>query len=226
MKAKQSMDLFGEALSAYAQGYRSPFYLKDSSGELFKTDLSKYFRKPNQISRLERNLISLAHGDILDIGCGTGNYIPLLARRGRVIGIDISPTVIDVAKKNGCKKCRVADIFSFPTTKKYDTITFLGNNLGIGGTVNKTRKLLTKLSSLMKNDGQILAIARRVVHKRFVSVQLRPVWKGQVGARFDWIHMSRDFISELCDKTDFRLTVVQGNQHYYLFRIVKKPLSV
>lgn len=221
MKAKQSMELFGEALRAYAQGDRSPFYFKDSAGELFKTDLSRFFRKTNQLSKLEMRLIALTYGDILDVGCGTGNYIPLLARRGRVLGIDISPKVIEVAKKNGCKRCRVADVFTFPTTKKYDTITFLGNGLGIGGTVNKTKKLLKKLSSILKNDGQILAIGRRVVHKKFVAVQLRPVWREQVGSRFDWIHMSRDFVSELCGQAGLCLTVVQGNQHYYLFRIVK-----
>jgi len=216
------MDLFGEALRAYSQGDRSTFYLKDRSGELFETDLSRYFRKTNQLSKFEMKLISLTYGDILDVGCGSGNYIPLLAERGRVLGIDISPSVIDVAKKNGCKTCKVADIFTFPTTKKYDTITFLGNGLGIGGTVNKTKKLLKKLSCLLKNDGQILAIGRRVIQRKFVAVQLRPVWKQKIGSRFDWIHISKDFLSDLCEQAGLRLKVLQGNQHYYMFRIVKE----
>ena len=38
-------------------------------------DLSRYFRKTNQLSELERKLISLSYGDILDVDCGTGNYI-------------------------------------------------------------------------------------------------------------------------------------------------------
>ncbi|UCG60845.1 MAG: class I SAM-dependent methyltransferase, partial [Candidatus Zixiibacteriota bacterium] len=182
--------------------------------------------KPSQLSKLERRLISSAYGDILDVGCGTGNYIPLMAKRGRVLGIDISPTVIDVAKTNGCKACKVADIFTFPTTRKYDTITFLGNNLGIGGTVNKTKKLLKKLSSLLNKDGQILAIGRNVTGRKFVEVQLRPFWKQQVGSRFDWIHMSRDFLSELCEQAGLRLKVLQGNQHYYLFKMAKEKFPV
>lgn len=216
------MDLFGEALRAYSQGDRSPFYLKERSGELSRIDLSRHFRNPHELSKLERRLISLASGDILDIGCGTGNYIPLMSKRGRVLGIDISSRVIEVARASGCRLCKVADIFTFPTTKKYDTITFLGNGLGIGGTVNKTKKLLRKLSSLLKTDGQILAIGRRVVGREFVQAQLRPVWKQQIGSRFDWIHMSRGFLSDLCEQAGLRLKVLQGNQHYYLFRIVKK----
>lgn len=52
----------------------------------------------------------------IDLGCGTGNYVIYLATRGfDATGIDLSPTAIDIAKKNAAKKgvkCRfiVADI--------------------------------------------------------------------------------------------------------------------
>lgn len=225
MKTKQSMDLFGEALKAYSQGDRAKFYFKDNAGELFEHGLSRYFRKTSQLSKSERKLISLSYGDILDVGCGTGNYIPLLAKRGKVIGIDISPNIIEVAKKNGCKNCKVADIFIFPTSKKYNTITFLENNLGIGGNVDKTKKLLKKLSNLLKNDGQILAIARRVPDKKYVAVELKPVWKQKVGPKFGWIHLNINFLSDLCEQAGLHLKVLQGNQHSHLIKIVKNNLT-
>ncbi len=220
-RIKQSMDLFGEALQAYSQGDASPFYLQDSSGQLFETDLSRYFRLPSQLSKLERKLISLAYGQILDVGCGTGNYIPLLERRGRVLGIDISSRVIEVARQRGCKCCKVADMLSFETRRKYDTITLLGNGLGIGGTVRGTKRLLARLSGLLKEDGQILAIGRRVVRGKFVVLQLRPVWRQKVGARFGWIHMSRDLLSDMCLRVGLHLSVVYGNQHYFLLKMTK-----
>lgn len=222
MKNKQSMDLFGEALKAFSDGDRSEFYLKDGSGELFKHDLSRYFRKTNQLSKLEKRLISISYGDILDVGCGTGNYIPLLSRRGKVLGIDISPKIIDIAKKNGRKSCRVADIFTFPTTKKYDTITLLGNNLGIGGTVNRTKILIKKLSNLLKYDGQILAMVRRLSHKKYVEVEIEPIWKKRIGPKFGWVHFNTDFLSDLFEQAGFRLKVLRGNQYSCLLRIVKK----
>lgn len=224
MRIKQSMDLFGEALKAYSQGDRAKFYFKDNSEELFEHGLSRYFRKINHLSKSERKLISLSYGDILDIGCGTGNYIPLLAKRGKVIGIDISPNIIEVAKKNGCKNCKVADIFTFPTSKKYDTITFLENNLGIGGTIDKTKKLLKILSMILKNDGQILAITRRVPEKKYVAVELKPVWKQEVGPKFGWIHFNINFLSDLCEQAGLHLKVLQGNQHSHLIKIVKNNL--
>lgn len=216
------MDVFGEALKAYSQGDKARFYFMDRSGDLFKIDLSRYFRKTNQLSKLERKLISLSYGDILDVGCGTGHYFPLLVTRGNVLGIDISPNIIDIAKKNGRKNCKVADIFTFPTAKKYDTITFLGNNLGIGGTVNKTKELLKKLSDLLNNDGQILAIVRSVHDNKFVAVELKPVWKRKIGPKFGWIHFNIDFLSDLCEQAEFHLKVLLGNQHSCLLRIIKK----
>ncbi len=224
MKTKQSMDVFGEALKAYYLGDRSKFYLKEPSGELSELSLKRYLRKSNQLSKSERKLISLSYGDILDVGCGTGNYIPLLAKRGKVLGFDISKNVIDVAKMNGCKNCIVADIFTFPKKKKYDTITFLENNLGLGGSINKTKKLLKKLSNILKTDGQILAISKNLRNKKYFAIELNPVWKDKIGPKFGWIHFNINFLSDLCEEAGLHLKVLQGNQHNCLVRIVKNNL--
>ena len=41
---------------------------------------------------------------VIDIGTGIGNFIPKLSENFKsVVGIDISPNIIEVAKKNGCK---------------------------------------------------------------------------------------------------------------------------
>ena len=221
MTAKQSMEVFGEALLAYSRGDRSPFYLRENSGRMFKVDLGRYFRTAGQLSGMERKLISLAHGNILDVGCGTGNYLPLLADRGQVLGIDVSPKVIEVARIAGCQSCVAADIFTFSTAEKYDTITLLGNGLGIGGSVEGTRRLLRQLSKLLKDDGQVLVIARRVTQKKFVATRLCPVWKQKEGPGFRWIHIGRTLLSDLCVRVGLCLSVIQGNQHLYLLRILK-----
>jgi SAM-dependent methyltransferase len=225
MKTEQSMDLFGEALKAYALGNRSKFYFKEPSGKISECDLKRYFRSVNQLSRLEKKLISLSRGDILDIGCGTGNYIPLLTRRGKVLGIDISKNVIDAAGMMGHKNCIVADIFNFPTKRKFDTITLLGNNLGIAGSVGREKKLLKILSSLLKSDGQILAIIRRLPDKKYLATRLNPIWKNKIGPKFGWIHFNIDFLSDLCRRGGLHLKVLRGNQHSLLIKIVKSGPS-
>jgi len=121
----------------------------------------------------------------------------------------------------GCKNCMVADIFTFPKKKKYDTITFFENNFGIGGSLDKTHKLLKKLSSMLKNKGQILAIAKRLSNKKYVAIELYPVWKQKIGSKFSWIHFDVHFLSDLCQQEGFQLKILQGNQYSYLIRIVK-----
>ena len=128
---KQSMDFFGNALYEYYKGDRSPFFIILPTGEKDYGDLSRYFRTYIHLSRLEKKLISLSKGKILDIGCATGYYIPALNKKGNVLGIDISRQAIKVAKENGLTNCKTADIFKFRTNKKFETITLLENNLGI-----------------------------------------------------------------------------------------------
>jgi 2-polyprenyl-3-methyl-5-hydroxy-6-metoxy-1,4-benzoquinol methylase len=225
MEAKQSMDVFGQALKAYCSGDKSKFYLKEPSGKLWEHSLERYFRKENQLSKFERKLISLSYGDILDVGCGTGNYMSSLNKHGKALGIDISKNVINVARLNGCKNCIVTDIFTFSTENKFDTITFLENNLGLGGSLDKTRELFKKLSILLKNNGQILAISKNLDNKDCFPIELTPVWKNIIGPKFTWIHFNTIFLSALCKKEGFYLEILQRNRHSYLVRIVKKQFK-
>lgn len=63
----------------------------------------------------------------LDVGCGTGDLVRLLARRStRVEGIDADPTVIDTARRTGAPPgCTfsVASIDDLAPGPRYDAIT-------------------------------------------------------------------------------------------------------
>ena len=215
------MDIFGEALLAFKNGNRSTFYLKDEKGEKHLYNLAERFRPYSKLNKSEKKLVSLSHGDILDVGCGTGNIIPTLNKRGSVVGIDISPRVIEVAKKNGCNNCIVANIFSYKPNRKFDTITFFGNNLGIGGTVDKTEKLLQNLKHLLKRDGQILAITHNYNAGNYKEMILTPIWKNRHGSKFDWLIFNNNFLSKLCLEQNLKLQVISTSWKYRLVRIRK-----
>lgn len=64
------------------------------------------------------------HGRLLDLGCGTGNFIRALGGEfDEVEGVDISPHMIAIAKKN-CPRATLTagDVLSFDSGKKYDLI--------------------------------------------------------------------------------------------------------
>lgn len=218
---KKSMDLFGEALLSYSKGDKSKFYFEDDSGKLFEHPIKRYFRKENEFSVSEKKIISLASGEILDVGCGTGLFIPALMKKGNVLGIDISSKVIQVAKNKGLNNCEVNDIFKFKTNQKFDTIVLIENNLGMGETVEKTKKLLKILSSLLKKDGIILTNAREVPNKDYYIWECYPVYKNKKGKKFAWVNFNSKYLKNMCKGLGLNLEVVKRGKYFYVAKISK-----
>ncbi len=215
-------DLFGQALYDKYKGENEPFYI-EVRGEKREHNIDRYFRSIKKLSGYEKSLISMCYGNILDVGCATGNYIPAMKKMGKVIGIDISPKVIEIAKQNGIKNCTVKNIFSFKSDKKFDNITMLENNLGMGGDVKETKKLLKKLSNLLKDEGQILTIlSKRSGNKDFLINELIPIYKGIKGKSFKWINFNIIFLNKLCKELSLELNVLSANKYYSLVKITKK----
>lgn len=73
-----------------------------------------------------RKGIPTSRGKLLDVGCGTGCYSCLIARRPnlQVTGIDFSKVAIEIARRRCRNSCKflVADFFDYPLSKKYDVV--------------------------------------------------------------------------------------------------------
>lgn len=215
------MDIFGDALMAHFHGDKTRLFIEDVKGNKYPHDLNKYFRKYKQLDRLEKGIISLSKGKILDVGCGPGNYIPYLNKKGDVLGIDISPKVIKVCKERGFKNVKVADIFKLKTKDKFDTIVLLENNLGMAQTVPRTKKLLKILGSLLNKDGQILTNASYASTGDYFNGKMRMVWKNKKGDWISWISFNSKFLKELCNEVGLNMQVLSRYRHNYLGRITK-----
>lgn len=86
-----------------------------------------YQKEATYIDTLIRHC-SKENSDLLDIGCGTGKHANLLVNMGyKVNGIDISETMIEVAKYNYGEKINfsLGDIRNFNLNKTFDVITSL-----------------------------------------------------------------------------------------------------
>lgn len=215
-------DLFGQALYDYFHRKENKFYIAGFKGKK-EINLYRYFRSINELSKIENNLISMCFWKILDIGCGTGNYIPALEKKGKVIGIDISPKVIQTAKKMWRKNCFVADIFSYKTNKKFDTITMFENNLGMWETIEGTKKLLTKISNLLNKNWQLLIILSwRSKNNDYLETNLTPIYNNIKGQPFKWISFNTKFLKKLCNEINLNLKIISKNQYYAFVKITKK----
>ncbi len=148
-------------------------------------------------------------------------YIPFLMRKGSVLGIDISPNVLQIAKERGLKNIKTANIFRFRSTKKFDTIVLLENNLGMAETPSKTKRLLLILAKLLNNNGQILTNAREIKKKPYYIAEMYPYYKNEKGQKFKWISFNSKFLIKLCSKLRLNSNIVGRSKDHYLLKITK-----
>ena len=105
-------------------------------------------------------------GCILDLGCYTGTEAVILAREGyRVVGVDISPRMIEIAKRKA-KKWRLEDRLRFATLRASELLQ-LGEKLdgpvdtvySVYGTLNLEPQLdafKAGLCRVLREDGQFI----------------------------------------------------------------------
>lgn len=96
--------------------------------------------------------------ELLDIGCGTGNHVLILAERGmKVIGIDQSEKMIQVSKKKAKKKridstFFVQDMRYLKIPKKVDCAISMFNGFGYLLTQQDLEQFLSSLHKSLKED--------------------------------------------------------------------------
>jgi SAM-dependent methyltransferase len=216
---KSAMDLFAQAVKDYYHGDSAPLYFTVSNLRLTK-EIKRYFRECYQLTNLEKKLISLAKGEVFDVGCATGYYFPCFENQPgveSVTGIDISPVLVDMAKQKG-RNCFVGDIFTFQSKKKYDTITLLESNIGLGGNINKTKQLIKKLKQILKSDGQILFYTSKATgNNKFGIADIRINYKNKTD-RFRWIYFSPKFIQQLFRDQGLDLAIIEETNNEYVGR--------
>jgi len=108
------------------------------------------------------NLLGLKKGDILEIGCGSGNDVKFLSKKGfNVTGIDISEKAINIAKLNNKNsknvKFIVGDVKNDLPKKTYDVIYDRGciHNIKISDNLDDIFKIL---SNKLNSKGKMIII--------------------------------------------------------------------
>jgi SAM-dependent methyltransferase len=134
----------------------------------------------------ERALAGL-RGPVLDVGCGPGRHLCALGRRGIVaLGIDVSPTAVDLARLAGARAI-VGSIFGkVPLTGDWESALLLDGNIGIGGSPDR---LLRRVAELLVPHGRIVV---ELAAPSLATVRTRVRLETMRGASdwFDWAAVS------------------------------------
>ena len=109
-----------------------------------------YFAPVAEWPAVERRALRWVRGRVLDAGVGAGRAALELQRRGRsVVGIDISPGAVEVARARGVRDVRLLAFEDLDdSVGQFDTIVMFGNNFGLFGSPSKAKRLLRRLRPL------------------------------------------------------------------------------
>lgn len=143
------------------------------------------YRAPEQESRDLDTILSLAglkaEGRILDLACGFGRVANPLASRGYdVVGVDSSPELLDVARREGVARADfvLGDMRTFEAPKPFDVVLIWSTSLGYYSESDDEQTIATAWSAL--RPGGVLLIESR--HWDTLDRQFEPYTERHHGA--------------------------------------------
>ncbi len=100
------------------------------------------------------SLLRSVTGPVLDIGCGPGRMVRAAMDLGiEALGIDVSPTAIEVATESGLSVLLGSVFEELPLEGQWQTALLVDGNIGIGGDVTA---MLARCDELLAVDGEIV----------------------------------------------------------------------
>jgi SAM-dependent methyltransferase len=107
-----------------------------------------------EAERVERALLEMVEGPVIDIGCGPGRYVEALAERGvPVLGIDVSGAAIELAERRDAPALARSVFDRLPGVGRWQTALLLDGNIGIGG---HPVRLLARIKELLASGGRAI----------------------------------------------------------------------
>ena len=95
---------------------------------------------------------------VLDVGCGTGEHVRLLAADGFVVdGLDIDPTFVSIAAlKHPGGRFFEADMGDFKLAHRYDALLCLFSSIGYLRTLDRVRRALRCFREHLAPEGVVV----------------------------------------------------------------------
>ena len=193
-----------------------------------------YFAPVSQWPAVERRALRWVRGRVLDAGVGAGRAALELQRRGRsVVGIDVSPGAVEVARARGVSDVRLLAFEEIDdSVGQFDTIVMFGNNFGLFGSPSKAQRLLRRLRPLAhrivagSNDPYATEDPAHLAYQEHNrkrgrmpgQLRLRVRYRDITGPWFDYLIVSPDEMASIVEGTQWRIRRVlqQTGSGYYV----------
>ncbi len=222
-------DAFGQML----RDGRGPEIIERDDGFLDTAKIA-YSAPVARWPAVERRALRWARGRVLDAGVGAGRAALELQRRGRsVVGIDVSPGAVEVARARGVRDVRLLAFEDVDdSVGRFDTIVMFGNNFGLFGSPSKAKRLLRRIRPLADRivaasndpyateDPAHLAYQERNRKRGRAAGQLRlrVRYRDLIGPWFDYLIVSPHEMAAILEDTEWRIRrlLQQTGSGYYV----------
>lgn len=228
-------DVFGEAIKDYFDGKNAIIKTYSSVGGWDELPVSYLFRTIRDMPEIEQTALEMAHGKVLDLGCGAGSHSLYLQDKGlEVKPIDISAGAIWTCKQRGLIQAEEMDLWDLKN-QKFDTILSLMNGAGICGTMHHVPGFLEHLKSLLHPNGQILIDSSDIIYmfeddngnidlplldNYYGEVLFESEYKGVRSGTYPWLYIDFYNLQHQASLQHLKCEMlVQGPHYDYLARI-------
>ena len=235
-------DLFGQAILDYQTNTTpAPLLTSTSISEEDEMDVAYLFRSYNLMPKIEQKALQMAHGKVLDVGCGAGSHALSLQndRNLDVTAIDVSKHAIKACVLRGVQNTKVIDLLDLETDVQFDTILLLMNGTGIFQTLAKVPVYLQKLKSLLTPEGQILIDSSDLIYMfddddsedseggkwipgdgYYGELTFTVQYKGETELPFPWLYMDYNTLQNAAFANELQCELISEGEHYdYLAKL-------
>jgi len=233
-------DIIGEIMRNVYRGEEGIHIIERDDG-FESQDLGSWFDSSyDDWPDCQKEPLRFVKGRILDIGCGMGRVALHLQAQGHdVVGIDISPTAIDLCQQRGLRDARVMSAAELEFPEEYfTTIILYGNNFGVLGEPKAVVSMLKEIHKITTKDAVILAETidpenlTNPIHVKYHESnknkgnlpglwRIRTKYKEMVGDWHNILFVSPELMKEMAIEAGWLLEQVIGERDLYV-GILKK----
>jgi len=217
-----SQDAFGAALLDYLDGKDVPPLTLEVRGGTTGLAMHPewFFRSFERWDWWDKEILPhVEHGPVLDLGAGAGRAALYLQERGlSVTAVDASPGAVEVCRRRGVADVRLGDVHDPPADKHWAAVLLLCGNLGLGGSWDGSRRLLTRLAELVAPGAVLAGDWMTPIGEPHVDLRIR--YRDLVTPWWPQYNIPASRVAALVEDTGWRieLHLEDGEDHAVLLR--------
>ncbi|MBS4013658.1 MAG: class I SAM-dependent methyltransferase [Bacteroidetes bacterium] len=236
---KKNSDIFGIAFKDFLEGQTDgKIIIKTDVSGIEELPVMYFFRGKDELPEWEQIALDICKGRVLDAGAGAGSHALILQEMNfDLVAMDISEGAVEIMKNRGVENAVCSDFHSFNDEKKFDTILFLMNGIGLAKNLEGLKNTLDHCKTLLNKNGQIILESSDLIYlyedndgsfyinlseKYYGEVEYILSYKKNKGEKFNWLYVDYDNLASVAELSGFKSELVYKGDNYNYLAVLRK----